>query len=99
MVLAAPLGDRRLVDRDRFGATGDAATDRDALAGVEVLDDGAVDVAVGDELAAARVAEVTDVAPRIIELEARDDDLEATGLERLVVADDVEGQLAGGQLR
>ena len=39
-----------------------------------------------------------DVAQRIVELEAGDDDLEALGLERLVGADDVERQLTARQL-
>ena len=40
-----------------------------------------------------------DVAQRIVELEAGDDDLEALGLDRLVGADDVERQLTVRQLR
>ena len=65
----------------------------------ERADDGAVDVAVAYELASAGRVGEPDVAQRILELEAGDDDLEALGLDRLVGADDVERQLTGRQLR
>ena len=71
----------------------DRAADGDAFTRFERADDGAVHVAVGRELASAAFVFAADVAQRIVELEAGDDDLEALGLDRLVGADDVERQL------
>ena len=81
-----------------FGAPDDRAADRDALARLKRADDGAVHVAVAFELASTLGVGESDVAQRIFELEAGDDDLEAVGLEHLVGADDVERQLATRQV-
>ena len=97
-MIGAALGDvrdRRLVDGRE---PDDRATDGDAVTRFERADDGAVDVAVAYELASAAGVGAPDVAQRIVELEAGDDDLEALGLDRLVGADDVERQLTVRQL-
>ena len=74
----------------------DAPTDRDAGPGFEVLDLGA-ERAVGSwfEVASAGLPERADVAQRVHEVEAGDDDLDVLRCERLVIADDVERQVAG----
>ena len=72
----------------------DAAADRDALAGGERPDLGAVRVAVGDELQPpVRAGRHRGRTAGSSSVEAGDDDLEVVGLERLAGVDDVEDRL------
>ena len=81
-----------------LGRPDDPAADGDALAGLERADLDPVDVAVGHQLAPADVARSADVARRILEPEPGHDDLEASRLQLLVGPDDVEGELAAGEV-
>ena len=63
------------------------------------LDDGAVHVAVANQLASTDRSEGAGVAQRIGQLEAGDDDLEATGFQIGLIVLKVERQLARQNLR